>query len=95
VPQDGYTDSSGTKWIRNEIDQLKDDFPSPKKQKMEQSKQAGKHSEAGPSKNYSIDKGKQITGDGSGIGNQQYIVSEEDNEDESLLMGDLVVPGCE
>jgi hypothetical protein len=94
VPQDGFTDSSGTKWIRNERDQPKDDFPSPKKQKMEQSKQAGKHSEAGPSKNYSTDKGKQVTGNGSGIGNQQHTVSE-DSEDESILMGDLVVPGCE
>jgi hypothetical protein len=95
VPQDGFTDSSGTKWIRNERDQPKDDFPSPKKQKMEQSKQAGKLFEAGPSKNYSTDKGKQVTGNDSGIGNQQHNVSEEDSEDESFLMGDLVVPGSE
>jgi hypothetical protein len=95
VPQDGFTDSSGTKWIRNERDQPKDDFPSPKKQKMEQSKQVGKFFEAGPSKNYGTDKGKQATGNDSGTGNQQHDVPEEDSEDESLLMGDLVVPGSE
>ena len=61
VPQDGYTDASGTKWIRNERDQAKDDFPSPKKQRMEQSKQAGQGFEAGPSKSYDAGKGKQMT----------------------------------
>jgi hypothetical protein len=94
VPQDGYTDPTGTKWIRNERDQQKEDFPSPKKQKMEQTKQPGQPSEAGPSKTYSTSKGKQVVGDGSGTASQQQA-SSEDSEDESLLMGDLVVPGYE
>jgi hypothetical protein len=94
VPQDGYTDPTGTKGIMNERDQQKEDFPSPKKQKMEQTKQPGQPSEAGPSKTYSTSKGKQVVGDGSGTASQQQA-SSEDSEDESLLMGDLVVPGYE
>jgi len=34
VPQEGYTNPAGTKWIRNERDQPKDDFPSPKNIKL-------------------------------------------------------------
>jgi hypothetical protein len=58
VPQDGYTDSTGIKWIRNERDQPKEDAPSPKKQRMGQTKQVGQSSEAGPSNNYNASKGK-------------------------------------
>jgi hypothetical protein len=95
VPQDGYTDVSRTKWIRNERDQAKDDFPSPKKQRMEQAKQAGQGSEAGPSKNYDAGKGKQMTNVISENVQQQQHCSEGDSEEDSFFTGDLIAPGAD
>jgi hypothetical protein len=94
IPQEGVTNSSGTQWIRNERDHPKDDFPSPKKQKMDQSKNAGQFSGAGPSNRLSDSKGKQVSG-GCSQKDQQQPCSDEDSEDEALMMGDLVVPGSE
>lgn len=63
VPQEGYTNTSGTKWIRNERDQPKEDFPSPKKQKMVQPKSGGQSVGAGPSNKANDTKGKQVAGE--------------------------------
>lgn len=64
MPQDGYTNPPGTKWIRNEREKPKDDFPDPKKQKMEPAKNNNQSSEAGPSKIANTSKGEGVSGDG-------------------------------
>jgi hypothetical protein len=59
---------------------------------MDQSKNVGQLSGDGPSNRLNDGKGKQISG-GCSQKEQQQTCSEEDSEDEALLMGDLVVPG--
>jgi hypothetical protein len=93
VPQDGFTNPSGNKWIRNERDKSKDEFPSPKKQRMEPTKDLGQPSVAGTSKSASNVKGKQVSVDCSGQKKTQALGNnDEDSEDEGLRMGDLIIP---
>jgi hypothetical protein len=96
VPQDGYTDSSGTKWIRNEKDKPKDDFPSPKKQKMDPPKNVSQSSGAGTSNTVNVDKGKQVAGEGYYQNEaKQMARNDDDSEDEGLKIGNLIEPGSD
>lgn len=88
VPQDGYTYSSRTKWIRNERDKPKDDFPSPKKQKMDATKIVGQSFGVGTSKITNVCKGKQDSGECSYQNeSKQLSCNEKNNEDEGLKIG--------
>jgi len=63
VPQEGFTNPTGTQWIRQDRDQAKDGIPSPKKKKLTNDKVSGHHLEAGTSNKGSDGKGRQKTGD--------------------------------
>lgn len=92
VPQEGYTNPARTQWIRNERDKPKDGAPSPKKQRMDQSKNSSQSFEVGPDNNVNGGKGKQVNAECSQKVIQQQPCSDEDSEDEGLKIGDLVVP---
>jgi hypothetical protein len=96
VPQDGYTNPAGNTWIRNDKNKPQDDFPDPKRQKMDPSDNSVQTFEAGASRSSGIGKGKQVAGNEvhtKEIPQQESV--DEDSEDEALLMGDLVQPGSE